>query len=671
MPLPTPNLDDRHFQDIVDEAKRLIPRFCPEWTDHNVSDPGVALIELFAWMTDMLLYRVNQVPDRLYVKFLEMIGIRLVPPQPAQAPVTFYLAAAQPNDLVIPRDTEIATVRTETSPAIVFTTEEDLTIRPPKITGAFTRNRSRDGAGGLLPHDLRQLELPNKDIDIFPKSPGVGDAFYIALERDHTHHVLALILDCDPAAGAGVDPTRPPWEWQVWQGGLTRWATCEIEFDGTGGFNWAGEIILHLPPMAQGKVEGQPESYWLRCRLVDGQAGEGKYKVSPKIRSIAAESRGGTVNARHAVTVFDEVLGRSEGRPGEAYQLLHYPLLTRDDERDYLIAELPGGEVQHWQEVSDFASSTKDDRHYTLDSLDGTLVFGPALLQPDGTVFRFGATLPTGSVLRFSRYQHGGGMIGNVSTHALSVLKTSIPYVARVTNRQTAIGGRDAQSLEDAKLRAPQVLRTRTRAMTVDDYEQLSSEVAGVARARCLGPGAQPGDPADPKPGQVVVIVLPQTEDTQGRISIESLNLSADLRAAVLAYLNDRRPLGITVEARKARFFMISVQAKLRMPARSDPSFVAEVQQRAEAALYRYLNPYTGGPQGQGWPFDRDLHVSEISGLLQRIPGVEFVEDLQMTANEPGGTSAQQTVTSRLIVPRDGLLASDQHRVIVEIEGKK
>jgi predicted phage baseplate assembly protein len=115
MPLPTPNLDDRHFQDIVDEAKRLIPRFCPEWTDHNVSDPGVALIELFAWMTDLLLYRVNQVPDKVYITLLNLIGIQLEPPQSAVAPVTFYLSAPQETAITIPADTEVATVRTETS----------------------------------------------------------------------------------------------------------------------------------------------------------------------------------------------------------------------------------------------------------------------------------------------------------------------------------------------------------------------------------------------------------------------------------------------------------------------------------------------------------------------------------------------------------------------------
>ena len=75
MALPAPNLDDRRFQDLVDDAKRLVQQRCPEWTDHNVSDPGVTLIEPFAWMTDQLLYRLNRVPDRHYVKFLELLGV--------------------------------------------------------------------------------------------------------------------------------------------------------------------------------------------------------------------------------------------------------------------------------------------------------------------------------------------------------------------------------------------------------------------------------------------------------------------------------------------------------------------------------------------------------------------------------------------------------------------
>ncbi|MGC1297583.1 MAG: hypothetical protein WA869_21335, partial [Alloacidobacterium sp.] len=160
MPLSAPNLDDRLFQDFVDEAKRRIPIYCPEWTDHNVSDPGIALIELFAWMTEMLIYRVNQVPDKNYVKFLELIGVKLRPPEAAQVAATFYLSASLPTEIHIARDTEVATVRTEANPAIIFTTAEDLVLRPSVVVGAFTRTSSRE----WITHDLSRLELPNQSL---------------------------------------------------------------------------------------------------------------------------------------------------------------------------------------------------------------------------------------------------------------------------------------------------------------------------------------------------------------------------------------------------------------------------------------------------------------------------------------------------------------------------
>ena len=67
MKLPEIQLDDRRFQDLVSEARMKITRACPEWTEHNVSDPGITLIELFAWMTEMTIYRLNRVPDKLHV----------------------------------------------------------------------------------------------------------------------------------------------------------------------------------------------------------------------------------------------------------------------------------------------------------------------------------------------------------------------------------------------------------------------------------------------------------------------------------------------------------------------------------------------------------------------------------------------------------------------------
>src|SRR5260370_41573987 len=121
MVLPAPNLDDRRFQDLVDEAKRLVQRRCPEWTDHNVSDPGVTLIETFAFMVDQLIYRLNRVPDRLYVKFLDLMGVRLFPPTAAKVDVTFWLSAVQPATVEAAAGGGVATPRPGAREASPFT----------------------------------------------------------------------------------------------------------------------------------------------------------------------------------------------------------------------------------------------------------------------------------------------------------------------------------------------------------------------------------------------------------------------------------------------------------------------------------------------------------------------------------------------------------------------
>src|ERR1700682_1354549 len=153
MALPVPNLDDRSFQDLVDDAKRLVQQKCPEWTDHNVSDPGVTLIETFAWMTDQVLYRLNRVPDRNYIKFLELIGVRLFPPTAARAAITFWLAGPQPATVHIRPGTQVATRRTDADEAIAFTTIGDLPIVPCSLSRlASSLGREKEGSdhtGGL------------------------------------------------------------------------------------------------------------------------------------------------------------------------------------------------------------------------------------------------------------------------------------------------------------------------------------------------------------------------------------------------------------------------------------------------------------------------------------------------------------------------------------------
>src|SRR5918997_3973303 len=89
MPLQIPNLDDRRYQELLDEALARIPVHNPEWTNFNKSDPGVTLIELWAFLTENLLYRSNQIPERNRRKFLQLIGVPLQPASAARGLVTF------------------------------------------------------------------------------------------------------------------------------------------------------------------------------------------------------------------------------------------------------------------------------------------------------------------------------------------------------------------------------------------------------------------------------------------------------------------------------------------------------------------------------------------------------------------------------------------------------
>src|SRR6266480_2300961 len=89
MPLTLPNLDDRRYQDLRDEALARIPVYTPEWTNFNKSDPGVTLIELFAFLTENLLYRSNQIPERNRRKFLQLLGVPLQPASAAVGLVSF------------------------------------------------------------------------------------------------------------------------------------------------------------------------------------------------------------------------------------------------------------------------------------------------------------------------------------------------------------------------------------------------------------------------------------------------------------------------------------------------------------------------------------------------------------------------------------------------------
>ncbi|MER8044706.1 putative baseplate assembly protein [Streptomyces sp. NPDC094032] len=646
MALPSPNLDDRRFQQLVDEAKRYVQQRAPEWTDHNVSDPGVTLIETFAYLVDQLLYRLNRVPDKNYLAFLDLLGIRLFPPSAASAEVDFWLSAPQPDAVVLPAGTEVTTAAggpDEPDEGVVFATVDQLRIIPSELTRLVAAPRT----GGQTDMTARLAE--GRDIPCFQAAPEPGDALLFGLPTAVPRCVVAVRLD-SRVQGVGVDPRQPPLVWEAWDGG--RWRRCETGEDSTGGLNRPGEVVVYVPAGHTASVIAGTRAGWLRCRVTEAEPGQPFYSESPTVREAAVFTVGGTMTVEHAETVTDVPLGTSEGVAGQSFRLGRPPVLL-DGEPPVVEVSSPEG-WQRWEVVDHFGRSGPGDRHVRIDATLGEFLFPPVLREPDGTLASRGAVPPKGAQVRVARYRTGGGPAGNVARGAISVLRSSVPYVARVANREAARGGVAGETVDNARLRAPEALRTQERAVTAEDHEIIARQAApSVRRVRCL--------PAGGGAGAVRVLVVPDAVADDGdRLRFEQLIPSDQVLTTITAALDERRLIGTRLVVEPPFYQGVTVVARLSAPeAEAD-----RVREAALAALFRHLHPLHGGPEGTGWPFGRPVQYGEVFGVLQRAVGDVLVEEIRMFAADPV-TGRRGAPVDRIDLDAGALVFSYQHQVVV------
>ena len=153
MPLPAPRLDDRTFADMVAEAMAIVDRTCPQWTDRGAGDPGVTLVELYAFLTENLLYRLNRAPDKLQVNLMNLLGVRRRPPSAAAATLTFTRTTAV-GELEIPTGSQVATA--DGSTVFVLTRSARLprdapSVEAPPLRYQARTSRPRAGAAPRAP----------------------------------------------------------------------------------------------------------------------------------------------------------------------------------------------------------------------------------------------------------------------------------------------------------------------------------------------------------------------------------------------------------------------------------------------------------------------------------------------------------------------------------------
>jgi predicted phage baseplate assembly protein len=645
MSLPVPNLDDRTFQDLVDEAKRLIPVKCPEWTNHNLTDPGVALIELFAWMTELSLFRLNQVPDKFYTHMLNMLGFEPFPATAARTDLTFWLVDVVDEPVIVPAGTQVSTSGEIGNPR-VFTTLSDLVITQPQLMAALVS----PGPDAYV--DVWDaLRLPNQAVICFPRTPtSPGDRFYLGFERPLAGNAIRMTLAAN-VEGIGVIPTKPPLRWEVWQG--AGWIPATVYRDTTGGLNRDGQITLLVPPAHEPLTLGGQRAYWMRARVLEPEPGQPTYRTSPQIRQLRVDSIGGSVTSEHSSAAPREILGTSTGKSDQAFQTRNSPVLARMAGETVTVTD--GDVTTEWTEVPDFVDSTPDDHHFVWNSTTGEVRFGPLIRYPDGTPHQHGAIPREGSLIAVSGYRYGGGSDGNVGPATLTDMRTSLPYVDRVENIEAARGGVDAETVENAKRRGPHSLRAGGRAVTIEDFERLTSEAdPAIARVRCLPPDIT-GKP-------IRLLVVPNIERPGELLQLDDFALTDGMVTRISEHLDERRILGTAIEIGTPYYQGVTIAALLTArPGRP----ITLVRERALSTLYRYLNPLIGGPHGTGWPFDADLNSANVFQLLEAVEGVERVEEVLFFEHDLRNHERVGFGKELVKLERDSLFLSANHQVVV------
>ena len=632
MPLEPPVLDTRTHEELVRNLRLRIQRYTHEWTDFNESDPGITLVELFAWLTDTILYELNRVPERNYLKFLKLLDLELRPAQPARADLEFVprAGAAVPP---VQAGTRIGAQPPGGGEQLIFETEEglDVTSVPLADVQVF------DGTGFAL----RTLEnqTPRQPYRPFGPAAQLGSALYLGfaplppgVAGGPFPSELSFRVFRPEATESGrpqrCEQAGPPppvgltWEYLTGPGG--RWRQLDALSDESAALTREGYISVRGPDEIAAAQQGAVGDLrlWLRARITAGTYPPG---TEPEIDFIRAN----VVPASNLATVTAELVGASDGRPGQVHQLRRRPVAAGSL---VLEVEQPGQEPEVWTRVDDLLASGPEDTDYVLNHNTGELRFG------DG---RRGAIPLADSDIVAAAYRYGGGSAGNVGEDLIATLLTSVAGIESVSNPRPAVGGRDEQDVEELKLRAPRQIRRRNRAVTDEDFASLAEEVGGVQRATALAL-SHPQHPGVQVPGAVTVIVVPVSPDVPPQPS-------SDLVRAVCRYLEDYRLITTELHVSGPAYRRVEVEANLAIRAYAAAGAVErDVRERLDAAL----DPRTRD-------FGADFYPTSLYAVLLASPDVVSVENLAITVD-----GLPHEPTDPVVVLPGGLTYGGDHQVV-------
>lgn len=626
MGLDVPTLDDRTYEELMDQAEKLIPAYAAEWTDFNPHDPGITILEVLAWLTETHSYQLDQVTEAHLAKYLRLVGHE----RRRQAAGTAPLALDPPADAAgtrVPAGTTLS-VADGADETYFFETDHDLVLASAGIDRVVTA----DEAG-----ETENTEA-NRTDGMFYRPFGdraeSGSRLYLGFDRDPFGDGEALTLDveyhdgdlpdptpADPTA-ADAEPSFTPsieLSWAYRPPGTGTWEALDATVDETMALYEGGAIELVRPERTEPTVhQGLPtdadaDHVWLRCRVETAD-----YEFPPQVNAV----RTNVVSASHRHRVEGETL-RPVTVPGSGgtEESLGLDGQTYAFDAENLFDATVRVDGEPFVEVPDFDASAPDSPHYVLDRERGRVTFGSG---------RSGRVPPAAATIT-ADYAYGGGEAGNVSPNAVwrFVDASSPPFGNSalspgdlpVEPLSGASGGADAESIDAALRRARRDLRRPYRAVTASDVRRLASGTPGVriARTNVL---------VDDRTTVVVVPWAPpdvtRPEPSEGFV------------AAVQSHLDERTLLTDRATVQGPRY----VGLEISVAGRTRPGFSPRNHEAAVGeAVESLLHPLTGDG-GDGWPFGATLRGDRLAERIERLEAIDRVTDLSITAH--GGTALDE-----------------------------
>jgi hypothetical protein len=614
-------LDDLTWSDMVLGIRRRIAAASDgKWTLHAPVDPGVTLLELFAWLLEQRVYWMEQVPDAFVRAALKLLGEEMRSAKSAATVLQFGSGAFD----VVPALT--ATRLPRRQPSLIFSTEHALTLLPVGRIGLHIADRDRTA-------DLEQGRV----LRLFPSDGSEREVKIVLWLREvipaaTPGEPFALLFDLRTPSGIqpqwvpdALDEVQPPaqvsWRYRsAAKGSLAQFAQVN---DGTGGFRRSGVVRLPLPHdwQAEGPAEGglTPYALWV------GVA-KATFTAPPRLERIVPN----VAIARHMRQTQEHALKRRWlPLPGNQLDLAELP--EGKVEKDFPPLEATvklqllergqrpkdgDGTWHEWEPVADLAFSDPGDRHFVVDREHGVVRFG------DGLTGRIPLLAETPDVNVKVRYSVGGGSPGNLGDSLKWEGATKQDLEAK--NVVPADGGAEPETIAEARERIASALRQRHRAITREDYEELALTTPGIALKRAhAAVGFHPGHPCTKVPGAVTIFVVPDAPreevDDEWVENAFVAGPVADPGAleAVCRRLDLARLVTSEVFVRNPLYRPIA----LTVTVEGDPGDPSTLREQIKKRLQNFVDPLVGDDQEQGWPFGEPLRPSVLLREAQRALG--------------------------------------------------